>query len=80
MLPVCAGEGSSLVPEEVTLDQGGRRARAIENDQRRFPALGAMVQGARDELLPRPRFPLDEDGGIRSRDALDEREGTSHGL
>src|SRR6476620_12420226 len=43
-----------LVPEELTLHQVTRQARAVYLDERPVTEGAAIVNGARDELLPRP--------------------------
>src|SRR5262249_8902697 len=59
-----SGEGSLLVAEQLRGDQGWRERRTVHADEGTSRPLGSLVDGARDELLARPGFTRDEDGGV----------------
>ncbi len=60
-----AGESTPLVPEQIAFEQPGWDGRATDPDQRPVPPWARAMHGARDELLARAGFPLEQDGGIR---------------
>src|SRR5439155_19180587 len=65
------GKGPALVAEELRLQQraGNRRARHRDERPPRPPAV--VMDGARDELLPRPGVPAQQHGDVTARDAAD---------
>lgn len=64
------GESPLLMPEKFTLHKALRDGGAIDNDER-FHFPGAVeVDGPGNDFLPRPRFSLDQHGGIVLADGL----------
>ena len=50
-----AGKCAPLVAEQLALDERGRKRRAVHADERALASRAPLVQGAREQLLPRPR-------------------------
>jgi len=68
------GEGPLLMTEKLTLHKALRDGGAIDNDKR-FHFPGAVeVDRPGDDFLPRPRFSLDQHGGIVLADGLNRIE------
>ena len=70
---VRAGERALRVAEELALDQGIGDRREVVRDERPRGARSLAVERPRDELLPRPRLPVDEHGGRARRQGRDPR-------
>src|SRR5256885_15209031 len=51
-----AGEGASLVSEELTFDQSGHQRAAIDGDKRAMSERSAKVDGTRDQLFSGAAF------------------------
>ena len=67
-----AGEGASLEPEQLRLEQLGREGRAVDLDEGAVPAGRRGVDGARDELLAGSALAADEHRHVGVGDASDE--------
>ena len=59
-----AGEGSSLVAEQLAFEEPGRNGGTVQRDERKVPARAQAVNRARHQLLPRAGFPQDQHGRI----------------
>src|SRR5712664_1071736 len=59
------GEGALLVAEELGSNQRCGDCGAIHTNKCPFPAVGSLVDGARNQLLSRAGFAQNQDGGIR---------------
>src|SRR6185436_17268063 len=59
-----AGEGPLLVPEERALDQALRHRGAVHRDEGRLSTRALLMDRARDQLLARPRFSLEQHRGL----------------
>src|SRR6185295_3315957 len=66
-----AGERAALMAEELALDQLLRQRRAVDRDQRRFRAVTAAMQFARDQFLARPALAHDQDTARNRRNPRD---------
>src|SRR4051794_3024977 len=79
-------ERALFVAEHLAFEKPGWDRGAVQFDERVLAAATEIVNGARDQFLARPRFPVDEDGGIGGRNGLDllknaaQRGATSHDL
>src|SRR5204863_8999439 len=73
-----AGERPARMPEELRLQERIRQRGAVDDDERPRLTRGRLVDGARDELLSRPGFPLNEHRRIGSRDARERLEDLAH--
>src|SRR5712671_7554101 len=69
-----SGKGSAFVPEKLTFEKAGRHRRTVHFDEIAAAARAELVNRARDNLLARPSFAGDQDGGVRWRHRLDFRE------
>src|SRR5690606_22560659 len=69
-----AGERAALVSEELALDQGLGKSRAIDRDEGSPTARAVVVDRGGDELLSGAGLALDEDRHRRRRGFLDEVE------
>src|SRR5229473_2848043 len=58
-------KGALLVTEELGSNQRYRECGAIHTNKCPFPAVGSLVDGARNQLLSRAGFPQNQDCGIR---------------
>lgn len=61
-------EGALLVAEQLRLQKLFREGRAVEGDERARAPCRRPVDGARDDLLPGPRVPREENGRLGRRD------------
>src|SRR5579862_6416421 len=66
-----AREGAALVAEELALEEARRDGGAVELHERPLAASAELVNGARDQLLPRSGLAVDDDGGVGGRHGLD---------
>ena len=71
--PVGTGEGAPLVAEQLGFEEARRERRAVDLDERSLAAGRPGMDGPGDEVLPRSRFPAEQDRRIRIGDALDDR-------
>src|ERR1700720_4019027 len=69
-----SGKGSAFVPEKLTFEKTGRHRRTVHFDEIPAAARAELVNRARDNLLARPGFAGDQDGGVGWRHGLDFRE------
>ena len=78
MVPSCAcsdttrlgsGERAALVAEKLALEQRLRDRGAVDGDERFTHAFAVLVESARDQLLTRTGFPVNEHTDRLSRDA-----------
>jgi hypothetical protein len=67
------GERPLLVAEQRALDEPFGQRGAIQLDERAVAPVARVVDGACEQLLARPGFPFEEDGGT-------SRRGGRHGL
>jgi hypothetical protein len=74
---VGAGEGASLVSEQLGFEEGVLEGGAVDGEEGACASAGA-VDGAGDEVLSGAGFAVEEDGGAERSDALDEVEDASH--
>src|SRR5207245_569852 len=58
------GKGAALMTEQLAFEQGARKRRAIELDERRGGARATVVQGAGEQLFASPGFARDEDRSV----------------
>ena len=72
------GEGAFLVAEELAFEKCGREGRAVDDDERFFPALAEAMNGLGRQLLARAAFALDQHGGVRGRRVFDQLENRTH--
>src|SRR5262249_52889160 len=73
-----AGERAAFVAEELALEQRVRKGRTIDGHEAAILTLSLVVDGACGELLARPRFTVDEDGGVVVRQHADRLEDLVH--
>ena len=73
-----AGEAPFLVTEQFALDQRLRNRTAVEDDERLVRSLAHLVDRARHDLFARPGLALDDDGGARRSDLLQNPEDLPH--
>jgi hypothetical protein len=73
-----AGEGPSFMAEELALQEVFRDRGGVDRDERLGRSRAVAVQRPRDELLAGARFPRDEDGRMRLREAPDRAEHLLH--
>jgi hypothetical protein len=66
----CAGEGALLVTEQFAFEQLGRNRPAIDRHERRFAALGMVMQVARNHFLASSGLTENQHAGIRVGDLL----------
>src|SRR5213080_4804763 len=71
------GERAPLVTEELTLEEPRRNGRAIDLDEGSLAAAASVVNGARDQFLPRAGLAEDEHGRVGRRDGLHVPNGVS---
>ncbi len=71
-------EGAPEVTEELTFDQVLGDAAAVDGDERPLRTARQVVDRPRDDLLPRPGLPFDEDDRLRGRRALDHPVEAAH--
>src|SRR2546427_553387 len=64
------GEGTPLVTEELTLEEPRGDGRAVDLDEGSLAAAASVVDGARDQFLPRAGLAEDERGRVGRRDGL----------
>ncbi len=64
------GERAPLVTEELTLEEPRRNGRAIDLDEGSLAAAASVVNGARDQFLPRAGLAEDEHRRVGRRDGL----------
>ena len=64
--------------KQLALQQFVGDRRAINRDEAALAALGEIVDGVGYQLLPGPRFPLDQDGRVRTGDLVDHLEQGEH--
>src|SRR3989442_821666 len=69
---VGARESTSLVTEQLALQELAGHGGAIDLHERSGPARGKMVDRARDQLLARARLPGDQDGDVDARSLADD--------
>src|SRR5882757_2135386 len=69
-----SGKGPALVPEKLAFEKTGRHRGAVHFDEIAAAPRAEFVNRARDNLLARPGFAGDQDGGVRWRHGLDFRE------
>ena len=62
-----AGEGSSLVAEQLAFEQPGGNRGAVQADEGKIPPRTQAVDGARDQFLSGAGFAQDQHGGIGRR-------------
>ncbi len=74
-----AGEGASFVAEELAFQQPGGDGRAVHLDQAPRRAPAELVQGLRQQLLARARFPEQQDIRRGGRDDGDVPDHLLHG-
>ena len=67
-----AGEGSLHVAEQFAFEQAFAQRAAVDADKRASGARTKLVQGAGDQFLAGPRFPGEQYGCRRPRDATRE--------
>ena len=67
LLPVRPGEGAALVAEQLGLEQRVGQRRAVDRHEGAVGARAGVVDGAGDQLLPRPALPGDQHGGLGAR-------------
>ena len=72
-----AGEGTALVAEHLRLHEVPGNCGAVDAHERAGSARALAVDRRCHELLPRARFPRDQDARLGGRDAGDER---PHGI
>ena len=58
------GEGPLLVAEQLALQQSHGKGREVHRHEWPLPALGGVVDGLGEQLLPGAGLALDQDGGI----------------
>jgi hypothetical protein len=73
------GEGALLVAEELALDHALRQSAAVHGHVGPLAAGARGVDGAGDELLPRPALTPDEHVALVVRQALDRASEAAHG-
>src|SRR5205823_4063195 len=66
-----AGEGSLLMSEQFVLDQRFRNCRAVDGHEGPVATRRELMDGAREQLLPRSRLALQQHRRIGRRHALD---------
>ena len=64
-------EGPALVAEQLTLEQGVRKGRAVHGDERLVCARAEAVDRASGQFLAHARLARDEDGGVGAGDPRD---------
>jgi len=74
-----AREGALFVTEQLALEQVLGDRGAIDRDERARRVRAVHVDGAGDDLLARPRLPLDEHGGGAPRDPGQQLVHVQHG-
>ena len=62
-----AGEGASLVAEQLAFEKPGRNGGTVQRDERKILARAHPVDGARHQFLPGAGFPQDQHGRIGRR-------------
>ncbi len=67
-------ERSFHVPEELALQQFGGDGGAVDGDEHPVGTRGKIVKRPRDQLLPRPALPRDQDRGVGVGNLPDEGE------
>ena len=67
----CSGEGSLLVPKELTLNESLRQGSAIDLYKRALSPGAGSVQSARHEFLARTSLAEDQDSDVRSGHLVD---------
>src|SRR5207245_8673773 len=72
------GEGALLVPEELRVEEGFRKRRAIDRQERAIAPGPAEMERARDELFARAALALDEHRDVRLRRAIEDRDGPAN--
>ena len=65
---VCTGEGPLIVPEYLTLHEGGRDGGTIDDHERPVPPRTQIVNGPCHQLLAGSALPLNEHGPVTLRD------------
>ena len=65
-----AGKRAFHVPEQFAFVQSGRDRTAIHLDQRPILALAPIVDGVRDDFVPRAGLSRDQDGRVCARHLL----------
>src|SRR6185295_2312693 len=73
-----AREGALLVAEELALDEVRRHGAAVDDHEGPLLAARGIVDRVGDEVLAGAGLALDEDRGLRGRDALEEPEDLAH--
>src|SRR6267154_132972 len=66
-----SGEGSAFVPEKLAFEKTGRHRRTVHFDEIPAAPRAKLVNRARDNLLARPGFAGDQDGGVCWSHGLD---------
>src|SRR4029077_5499142 len=69
-----SGKGSAFVPEKLTFEKTSWHRRTVYFDEIPAAARAELVNRARDNLLARPGFAADQDGGGGGPPGLDFRE------
>src|SRR5262249_30136010 len=73
-----AGEGASLVAEELRLDEVRGHGGAIEDDQRTCSPRACLLGRLGEQLLARSGLTLENDGHVRGGETLAHRIDASH--
>ena len=66
------------MPEELALEELARQRRAVHGDERPGAVRRLGVEGARDDLLPGPALPGDQNRGVAPVERLDEMDDPHH--
>ncbi len=67
LLLVGSGEGSWFVPEQLRFDEALRQRGAVDLDERLARSRRVVVDRVGNQLFAGPRFPPDQNGGVRGR-------------
>src|SRR5258708_9134244 len=66
------GKSALLVSEEFALQKSFRERGAVQSHKRLIPSRAVFVNGARREFLAGAALPMNQHGGVRWRDFLNE--------
>src|SRR5262249_52755940 len=72
------GERASLVTEQLALDERIRDRPAIDHDERPLRTGALRPDGTRQHVFPRAGLSFEQDGRVRSGDALEDSEDRAH--
>jgi len=73
-----AGEGAAGVAVELALDEVGREAAAVDDDEGAVTSRAGVVERPRGDLLAGARFAGEQDGGVGRGDAREDLGDAAH--